>query len=552
MRKLDPQAVQHFLNNPDAPETEKERLRALVHRQREMLESNPLLGFWPHPCRHCGRYASPSCPEHGTPQLDFLKAVTRIAAAFAGNRFGKTTALIVWILCQHAPLEMLPLHLRSVKRTGPKRPAMGRMLCPSEDALIEYVIPALKKWCPKELLRGGSWEKAWSKQHSILFFREGCGQLSVYTYKQDPAVMVGAELDYVAYDEPPPEEHRKECLVRLIDRNGFERFALTPVNMVGGGIGWLYRKIWKRRDDPHITVVRGSSYENRTLPREAIDAVLSEYDEKERAARERGEFIHMGGMVYDNGFEGCLVPRPTVEHVLGLEEHIVGIDPGLRNAAFVWEGFDRDNTCLVFDEALLQNRTPADYQLTIALTNARWGLGDKDERDVALGTARDLYMRGLLDRDEWEQHSQLLTGPTGPRPLYVIDPSARNRSLVDAESVESELARLGIYCVHGQNNVEAGCQQIRRRIQFGKFLVSRECTGLRGEAEEYRQENRDDGVFKVVKENDHRLDACRYPAMHRPVRREEIEEQGPRQRPMDQAWPPPVRVEESGPLGSFV
>jgi hypothetical protein len=88
-------------------------------------------------------------------------------------------------------------------------------MCPSEDALIEYVIPALKKWCPKALLRGGSWDKAWSKQHSILFFTEGCGEFRIYTYKQDPAVGVGVQLDYVAYDEPPPEEWRKENIPRL-------------------------------------------------------------------------------------------------------------------------------------------------------------------------------------------------------------------------------------------------------------------------------------------------------------------------------------------------
>lgn len=553
MRKLDPAAVQRFLEDPDQPDHLKRELRERVASQRETLEANPLQGFWPHTCLKCDRYGSDgTCTDHRTPQLDFLKSKTRITAAFSGNRFGKTTALIVWILCQHAPLELLPRHLRNFKQTDPKKPVMGRLLCPSDDAMIEYVIPALKQWCPRVLMRGGNWDKAWSKQHSILYFREGCGQLSVYTYKQDPSVMVGAALNYVAYDEPPPEAHRKECLIRVGDSVLMERFALTPVNMVGGGIGWLYRKIWKRRNEPHITVVKGSSFENRHLSAEAIEAALSEYDEKERPAREHGDFLHMGGMVYDNGFEGCLVDRPSVDHVLGLEEYLVGIDPGMVNAAFIWEGFDKDDVCIVFDELLLENQTPADYQLAIALTNARWGLGGREERNVALGTLKELRERGLISLEEWEQKTETLLGPMGPEPVYVIDPSARNRGLLDAEAtVESELARLGIYCIRGQNNVEGGCQQVRRRIQFGKWLVSRDCRGLRAEAEEYRKEDREDGEFKVVKENDHRLDASRYPAMHRPLRREFLERK-PRARSMNESWRPPVKAEESGPLGSFV
>jgi hypothetical protein len=43
----------------------------------------------------------------------------------------------------------------------------------------------------------------------------------------------------------------------------------------------------------------------------------------------------------------------------------VGIDPGWRNAAFVWVAFDRDNRALVFDEELLQQKYPEDYALAI-------------------------------------------------------------------------------------------------------------------------------------------------------------------------------------------
>jgi hypothetical protein len=35
---------------------------------------------------------------------------------------------------------------------------------------------------------------------------------------------------------------------------------------------------------------------------------------------------------------------------------VVGIDPGIRNAGFVWVGFDRDLVAYVFDEGCCRTR----------------------------------------------------------------------------------------------------------------------------------------------------------------------------------------------------
>jgi hypothetical protein len=40
---------------------------------------------------------------------------------------------------------------------------------------------------------------------------------------------------------------------------------------------------------------------------------------------------------------------------------VVGIDPGYRNAAFVWAGFDRDGQEIVFAEELLQQKDASEY-----------------------------------------------------------------------------------------------------------------------------------------------------------------------------------------------
>jgi hypothetical protein len=408
-----------------------------------------------------------------------------IVATNAGNRFGKTTAMVVWSIIQHTPDELLPDRLKVFKRAKSKV-VQGRYTVPSEEFLEENVLPVYKRWTPPSILRKAAWKDAYRKApgNSITF--EDGGKVAFPTYKQDPSMLAGWSGDYVLWDEPPPESHWREGgPIRVLDRGGCHRFGMTPVNMQGGGIGWIKRRIFDRAKpshpdfSPNIRHVQASIWDNPDYSAEEVEMILSEYPEDERQAREHGAFIHFGGMIYPGGFESPKILRdpPTPDEVNRMEI-VVGIDPGLKNAAFVWGAFDNDNRLLIFDEAIVKEGTPLDYVKAIRQVNSKWRLKEQ--------------------------------------PLYVIDPSARNRSLINAESVEGELQRQGIYPIHGQNQVQAGVQQIRRRMAERGFFVSKLCTHLRAEAEEYRMEDRPDGEFKVVKELDHALDATRYLAMTRP------------------------------------
>jgi hypothetical protein len=492
-------AIERDLADPNLDPQKRKEIEELLNAYALALELNPLEGFWP----------------HSLPQQQFLRAWTPIVAAFAGNRFGKTTALVVKCLIQHTPLAMLPSHLRAYKFC-PEGPVRGRLLVPTEDSFEEYMRPTLQRWCPKALYEGGSWEKAWSKQHWILRFQDG-GALSIYTYGTEPSSMPGTPLHYVGYDEPPPEAHRKECLARLMDYDGREFFALTPVNLKGGGIGWLYRKVWKRREAPDVTVVKASPHDNPMLSKEVVERILAEFPEEERPAREFGDFLHLGGMVYQGGFEACLVP-PLVRSQLAGRQVVVGMDPGLKNAAFVWVVFDQDNRAVVFDEVLLQDKTPTAYLVALALKNADWGLLAREERDSALKALEQLLKAEQIPAEEYGEKRARLEAASlvEEGPLYVIDPSSVSRGTAGERSVESILNDLGFYPMHADHSpgsVQAGVQVVRDRKLKGAFFVARDCRGVRSEADEYRMEDRPDGEFKVVKENDHRLDALRYAVM---------------------------------------
>lgn len=459
------------------PPEQQELFRELQAAHKELLELNPLEGF--HACAEpCG---SPTCQARSK-QYEFMAAMERIVAAFAGNRFGKTTGNVVWAIIQHTPDEMLPGRLKPFKRSRPADigPVAGRYLCPSQKAIETIVLPEMKRWMPKSILRGGGWDTGYSKKFNIIYFDDG-GRLEFFTYEQDPAVMVGTSLDYVIYDEPPPESHFRECLVRTIDRHGCHRFGLTGVNMKGGGIGWLKREIYDRGDDPNVHIIRGSIHDNPLLSAEEIGFVLDQFPEEEREAREHGTLLHFGGMVYPK-WRTYLVPPPPKDYIRG-KDVIVGIDPGYRRAAFVWACFDEKNRGLVFHEAYVEKGNVFDYVKAIKSGNKRW--------DVR-------------------------------QPLYVIDPYAGNvHSHTEGTTVKDELTRQGIHAIHPlvldkDAIVYGGVQQIWRRMKEGGFHVSEACKELTKEAEEYRTEDRPDGVFQAVKERDHGMDALRYALTRRP------------------------------------
>jgi hypothetical protein len=268
---------------------------------------------------------------------------------------------------------------------------------------------------------------------------------------------------------------------------GFEMFAMTPLKT---NTGYVKRAIWKQREAPNITVVKGSIHDNPTLDREMIAEALGDMTDLWRRAREFGDFIDVGGMIYPE-FEASVVEKPWSAEFIRSLDVVVGIDPGIRNAGFSWTGFDKDLTAYVFDEGLLQDKTAAEYVEFIRATNARWGLS---------------------------------------RVSYVVDPAAKQRAQANGMTVLAEINKAGVYPNLGQNDHELGFGQMRTRMAHGRFKVSPTCVGLRDEADEYAakepEEGKDDSYLEPIPGGAHRLDSLRYGVLERfwdPV----MEEQAP-------------------------
>jgi hypothetical protein len=114
----------------------------------------------------------------------------------------------------------------------------------------------------------------------------------------------------------------------------------------------------------------------------------------------------------------------------------------------------------------------------------------------------------------------------GVSPVYVIDPSARNRSLVNAESVEGAFAREGIYPSPGQNDRLTGVLQMRARLEQDALLVTENCVNWLFEAkrwlvakdevtEEQTPTAKGSGGSFATIGPDHLMDPTRYVCMER-------------------------------------
>jgi hypothetical protein len=90
-----------------------------------------------------------------------------------------------------------------------------------------------------------------------------------------------------------------------------------------------------------------------------------------------------------------------------------------------------------------------------------------------------------------------------------IDPSARGRSQKDGTRLMEEYQKRGMRLHLAVNEVEAGLDRIQQLMSTKRLKIYKSCTGLMAEMRQYQRD--DNG--KVIKRNDHLLDALRYAVM---------------------------------------
>ncbi|MCP5072940.1 MAG: hypothetical protein GY947_06545, partial [Rhodobacteraceae bacterium] len=87
-----------------------------------------------------------------------------------------------------------------------------------------------------------------------------------------------------------------------------------------------------------------------------------------------------------------------------------------------------------------------------------------------------------------------------------IDPNSSGAGQLDGRRLMDEYRKLQLNLVPAENAVEAGIHAVFRRLAGGKLKIFSTCRALLSEIRLYRRNEQG----KVVKENDHAVDALRY------------------------------------------
>lgn len=506
----------------DPAELESPEVQQAIGEAREAVRANPLLAYVPH-----------------EKQKPFHVARTKIKVFIGGNRSGKSTAGITDDLIQILPWSFVPEHLRDFKIW--EGDFFCRIVVPDYGRPFRAVLETTQKWVPPGALMGGGWEKAFKEREHCLYFADG-NFIEFMTLEQDVSKFGGSARHRVHFDEEPTGEKgeriRYECVERLTDYHGDELFTFSAVS---GGLGWTYDELFEKRGEEvmpqvfinsRMTLVQAHQDDNPHLSQAGKDENLEKLPEAEREARRAGNYVHYKGLVYpmfDMGLHVIdeLDPKDVHDLFVVDDNQYDGIDPGMQTTAILFGGFDKDNRLAIFDELYL---------------SGRWAIPE-----FAAEAIRE-------KRKKWKL-------PERPR-YTLIDPSARNRSLTDGDSVQAAYWRADVRTIHANNSREAGVFEVMRRMEHRSsegdprplVAITRNCKNLIKEVQRYRRDDREDGTFDVVKRDDHGCDVLRYIAQAKPLptprRKDEL---------LERHWvpgtAPPFRAKqkerEHGPLGIY-
>lgn len=132
-------------------------------------------------------------------------------------------------------------------------------------------------------------------------------------------------------------------------------------------------------------------------------------------------------------------------------------------------------------------------------TAAIWGAHDTNTDTVYL------YAEHYRGQAEPSTHSTAIRA-RGDWVPGAIDPAARGRSQRDGEQLLQNYLDLGLKLTKADNAVDAGIDDVWMRLATGRLKVFRTCLNWWAEYRLYRRDEKG----KIVKANDHLMDATRY------------------------------------------
>lgn len=287
--------------------------------------------------------------------------------------------------------------------------------------------------------------------------------LKFRSYDQGRRIFQGQELEFFWADEECPYEVYEEGLLRTATTDGIVILTFTPLT----GLTPLVLSFLESRKDQKLGakdcgryVVQAGWDDVPHLSPEAMAELEKSIMPHQRAARRRGEPSLGAGAIYpidraDFEVKPFMIPRHWAK--------AYALDVGWNKTAAIWGAWDRD-------------------------------------ADIVY-----LYSEHYMGRAVPSQHVEAIKG-RGEWMLGTIDPAAKGRSQADGNRLIEAYEDGGLNIVPADNAVEAGIYEVWSRLSTGRLKV---CSNLSNWFSEFGLYRRNEHG-KIVKENDHIMDATRY------------------------------------------
>lgn len=289
----------------------------------------------------------------------------------------------------------------------------------------------------------------------------------------------GTSLDYVWFDEEPPEDIYQECRMRVLDNFGDIFGTMTPLK----GMTFVYDEIYLNKfNDPQVWCEFISWDDNPFISKQAKEQMRASMSAEELKTREHGEFLDFGGRVYPEFDENVHVIEPF--DVPYEWQDKLSIDPGLKNPLSChWYAVDYDGNVYVVAEHYAK------------------------EKDIVYHSEE---IKRISDSLHWHRNANGMIEA-------LIDSAANQTTLASSKSVSSLFYDYGILVNTNVNkDVFSGIQRVKGYLKNAKgeakLYIFKTCTNLIREIKGYRWGKGD----SPVKENDHSMDELRYYIMTRP------------------------------------
>ncbi|MHB8483957.1 MAG: phage terminase large subunit family protein, partial [Nitrospiria bacterium] len=291
----------------------------------------------------------------------------------------------------------------------------------------------------------------------------GVSQLSFKSYDQGREKFQGTKKHGISLDEEPDPKIYFECLTRIMatspdEEDGTMICTFTPLK----GMSAVVLMYLNEQNPNRFTLTMGFDHVPH-LNETSKAKLLASFPPHERDARSKGIPQLGSGAIYPVPESDIIVPD------MEIPDHwprVYGMDVGWNRTAAIWGAIDRTNDIVyLYGEHYRGQAEPS------------------------------IHAAAIRARGEW------IPG--------VVDPAARGRGQKDGGQLLQDYIDLGLNLEVAFNGVESGIYEVWQRLSSGRLKVFKSCQNWLSEFRLYRR----DEQGKIVKENDHLMDATRYLVM---------------------------------------